>query len=86
MYSAAGLGLAEYNHQAETSNIETNGNHVGRDRDIHASLSLKGRDSVAFGFRYLRSADAAGQFDRFVVDLAIRRRALRFHQLRFRSL
>ena len=59
----AGLGLAENDHQAEPGDIEADRNHVGGDRHVDASFSLKGRDKSPFGFGDLGRADAAGQFD-----------------------
>jgi hypothetical protein len=73
-----GLGLTERDHQAEPGNIETDGDHVGRNRNVGTVFLAEWQRQAAFGFGNLGRAHSARELDRLVIDLAILEESLGF--------
>ena len=61
--------LTKDDHQTQPRDVQTNGNHVGRNRDVHMVLGVERQRQSPFVFRDLIGCDAAGQFDDVVFDL-----------------
>ena len=77
-YAARGLDvlrarfrLPENHHQAQPRNVEAHRDHIGSDRDMYSFVLPKRQRQATLGLRHPRRALAAGQFDRFVIDLAV---------------
>ena len=74
----AGFRLPEDDHQAKPRDVEADRDHIGGDGDMHRFVLTKGQRQAALGFRHSRRALAAGQFDGFVIDLAVGKQAFGF--------
>ena len=66
------LGLAEHDHQPEPRDVETDRDHVGRDRAVHALLDLvERRLESAPRLGHLVGRHARGQLDHLGEGLAV---------------
>ena len=65
------LGLAEHDHQPEPGDIQTDRDHVGRDRAVHALPLVEGALQAAARLRDLVRRDARGQLHHLRECLAV---------------
>ena len=56
----AGLGLAEYDHQAEAGDVEADRDHVGGDRHVDPVLLVEPQCQLAFGLGHQVGGHAGG--------------------------
>src|SRR6266567_2694440 len=70
--------LAEYHHQPEARNIQTHGNHVGRNGHVHVFLHAEGLTKPPLGVRDFVRAYTARQFHDLVGNLAVLKETISF--------
>jgi len=63
--------LTEYNHQPQSNDVETNGDHVGGNGNVHAALIREQERQPSFRCRNFSRTDAACKFHRLVTDLPV---------------
>ena len=63
--------VSEGHHQSESRNIQAHRNHVGRNRNIDVIFGTEELIQTPLGVGHFSGADAAGEFNGFVTDLAV---------------